>query len=701
MKKVLFVCSLLMLVACSNFESSTNNSASTSSYSFSENTISESTSSEFLSSESSSSIVDKKNYTRIITCTDYQGVSGNEESEGIVSSILSSMKKDNITSADAFFCCGDYDYDLTNIQVVEGINSLKSVVNSYVSEDNMIFVQGNHDILTPGTNGLAKSGNNDPIDGKYGAFVINEDDYMWTWGGNYSEETVKSTALNLENYLNEKIEENYDKPIFILAHLPLHYNMRGIKDANGDNGDGKHSKYIFDVLNGAGDRGLNIVYMFGHNHSDGYDDYLGGSNIYLKSGDNILIADHSTTEFSEHKLNFTYMNAGYVGYYKTTNENADKTLSMTVFDIYEDYIDINRYSSDGKYALKAKGSLNSGVGESEDKYIANETIYESPQKISLNKNINNILINSNQSYKKVSKLTDITDGEYLIVYNDNSSNKLVIPNVVTKANSSGSERTGFDLEKIIINENDVVGEYALKTWTISLSNNNWLMKNKDGYLKFKESSSGTAIPSFENNGEEITIESNNDGFIFNNGTYYFNYNSRELIHGYNSRSQATTFNLYKKYTPIVKTYTKVNDYTELTDGEYLFVYINEGTTKLMIPNIVTKANSSGSERTGFDVEAVVPTNNVIKGDYTSKTWTISSSDNKWKIGLENSYVKFIDVGGGVAQPMLSTEGDLFTINDKNGEFSFTNGTFNFAYNNRELINGYTGNEALFNIYKVE
>lgn len=66
--------------------------------------------------------------------------------------------------------------------------------------------------------------------------------------------------------------------------------------------------------------------MYGHNHSNGWDDYLGGAAVYLAKGDNINIAQGSQTNYKEETLNFTYMNAGYTGYYNQENERGDITL---------------------------------------------------------------------------------------------------------------------------------------------------------------------------------------------------------------------------------------------------------------------------------------------------------------------------------------------------------------------------------------
>ena len=125
--------------------------------------------------------------TTILACSDFQASSGNVSGKQQVSAILGAMEKDGITSADGFFVCGDYDYEYTDTK--GGITAIKQAVSGVVSE-NMVFVQGNHD-SSVGTDGLSASGKNDPAHGKYGVFVINEDDYMWY---NDNEDTIKRTA---------------------------------------------------------------------------------------------------------------------------------------------------------------------------------------------------------------------------------------------------------------------------------------------------------------------------------------------------------------------------------------------------------------------------------------------------------------------------------------------------------------------------
>lgn len=285
-----------------------------------------------------------------------------------IKTILSKMNADGIKSADAFFGLGDYSQTYSNVAATSsGIETLKSAVSGMVSK-NMLFVQGNHDsAYTNSASLLSKSGNNDAS--SYGAYIIHEDDYMWN---NTDETVIKKTAEKLKTYLDKKASENYTKPIFILSHLPLHYSSRTYK-----HGDAKFSSHIFNVINDAGKKGLNIVYLFGHDHSSGYDEYIGGGAICLASGDNILIAKGRESEYESKKLSFTYINAGYIGYFSKVNKQADDALSLTVFKISGNSLIAMRYSENGKHNLKSEGVPNSF--ENENKIPADQKVYTSPK----------------------------------------------------------------------------------------------------------------------------------------------------------------------------------------------------------------------------------------------------------------------------------------------------------------------------------
>ena len=227
-----------------------------------------------------------------------------------VNSILKNIKSNGYESLYGFLFCGDYSKAHTAMDAE--LNALKNEVKAQfpnIDEGNMVFLKGNHD--EPNTKGLSKSGANDTE--HYGVFVINENDYMWY---NKSEGLVKKTSLNLENYLKEKKQQGYDKPVFVASHLALAYNKRTYND-----GDGKYAKYIFDVLNKYGDD-LNIIFLYGHNHNNQYDNYIGGSTVYLTKGDDIFISKLGKQKETPDKytLKFTYMNAGYVGTTYCLNE---------------------------------------------------------------------------------------------------------------------------------------------------------------------------------------------------------------------------------------------------------------------------------------------------------------------------------------------------------------------------------------------
>ncbi len=321
--------------------------------------------------------------TIVIACSDFQHKQGNTAGQEVVRTLFDSIANEGYEDAQGFLCCGDYDYEYTETE--QGVTVLSNVVKEYYGNDvDFALAQGNHDSVPIGTAGMSPSGNNDTDN--YGVFVINEDDYMWY---NNDEARVKQTAENLRKYLYGKRKAKYTKPIFVVSHLPLHYSMRTRND-----GDGQFANYLFDELNDAGANGLNIIFLFGHNHSHGWDDYLGGAAIYQEKGKEILIADGTRNNYTRETLEFTYMNAGYIGYYygneNERNAGADDTLTMTVFDIRDDKVIVSRIDEYGLYNLKSVGVSNESENHRETElggYSPYTNIVESPAEIVLNKEI--------------------------------------------------------------------------------------------------------------------------------------------------------------------------------------------------------------------------------------------------------------------------------------------------------------------------
>lgn len=468
--------------------------------------------------------------TTVIAASDFQPKNGGKNGITEVEKIIGIIENDGITQADGFLFCGDYDYGTFEVpeKTKEGISLLTGALSHMVSQQNMVFIQGNHDAMA-GTNGLSYSGNRDPESGKYGVFVINEDDYMWY---NKDETRIKRTAQRLIDYLNGKLAEGYTKPIFVMSHLPLHYSRRTVRD-----GDGTYASYLFNALNEAGKKGLNIIFLFGHDHSNGWDDYLGAGSIYLPKGDEILIADNDKDKFSSHTLYFTYMNAGYTGYYDIHNEGADGTLTMTSFRIDgKGQVTITRYDNKGIHNLKSKGVRN--AYKEEAAYPPNETVYSSRQILAPGKVVDATpipelmkLTGFGRQYQRINNLDELRDGgKYLLIYHG-EDDQFLCPRVVSKFNDAGT-RVGFDLRPAYaFGETEAYGNYDVREWLFTMVGDQWKISSENKFITFTPTEEYGVEATLEKTGSLFDIEGE-VAFTFSSGGNYFNYNSRELINGY-------------------------------------------------------------------------------------------------------------------------------------------------------------------------
>ena len=342
-----------------------------------------------------------------------------------VKGLLNVIKKDGHPEADGFLFVGDYDYEMDDSAT--GKKKLQEAVRSiYGNNMDEVYVQGNHDpdkLVTNGT--LSASGAHDTD--HYGVYVINEMEYDW---GGEDEGATADAAYKMGKYLDAKVAEGYSKPIFVLCHIPLHFSMRTYK---ADEGDGLYAYYLFDELNKAGAAGLNIIFLFGHNHSGGWDDYLGGGAIYLAKGDKINICQGNQQKWEVETLNFTYMNAGYVSYYRNVNTGSECDLTMTAFEITGDKVVIKRYSADGLHDLKSKGVRNNYAAEyfgpywgTVETYSPNTKVYASPQVISLVKKADTAALEKAIATAEAIKEADYTQESYTALQNAITAAKAVI-----------------------------------------------------------------------------------------------------------------------------------------------------------------------------------------------------------------------------------------------------------------------------------
>lgn len=150
----------------------------------------------------------------------------------------------------------------------EGMRQVKSIVRSKwsnLTDEEMILVQGNHDPAA--TAGLSSTGAIEYDD--FIVYVINEDDFPSKQGDSSVRTIVEGTAEALESWLSAKIEAGETRPIFIATHTGLHY------DIDRKDGNNQYAYLLFDVINEAAKK-LDIIYLFGHNHTNG-DELVGGS----------------------------------------------------------------------------------------------------------------------------------------------------------------------------------------------------------------------------------------------------------------------------------------------------------------------------------------------------------------------------------------------------------------------------------------
>ena len=324
----------------------------------------------------------------VFFASDYQLEPGLTEPADNLSGILSAAKADGKDVKKAVMC-GDYtndpklyDYQISPDDSIEEARGVISSVYPEIGTGDMMFVQGNHDRMT---DRITASGLHE--EGDYLIYVLNtEEDFPWKQGKTAgSLAKVRKSSAEMKECFDGLIEKGETRPVFIAGHVPLHFTAR--TSSRHGSGDNLYSSLIFDVVNEAADS-LDIVYLYGHNHSKGWDCYMGGSSVFKAPGDSLLIpefeeSDITTDKYREETLKFTYMNAGYTGYYmncgpeeyeageRESYNAADVTLTGTVLEIYPDRITATRYDADGRHVLghageadPYKGGIDAGlIGE--------------------------------------------------------------------------------------------------------------------------------------------------------------------------------------------------------------------------------------------------------------------------------------------------------------------------------------------------
>ena len=241
--------------------------------------------------------------------------------------MMTSVARDH-SDIDAFFFGGDLSHGAANDDYTRiGRQYLEETMlaNGLTPEAERIYITGNHETTQEDMAFFTASGGYDK--GPYGLFVINDENHPYHLSDRSQlEQITKNTANELEAWLNTQTPG--EKPIFVLSHIQLHYGTPTMKAD-----DGLYAQYFVDVLNRAGQKGHNIIFLFGHNHAGGYDTFLGGSTNFMTRGETLWVSKpgDATAAPVANDLYFTYMNYGYLGYYDATT--GDNAFTMTVFEI--------------------------------------------------------------------------------------------------------------------------------------------------------------------------------------------------------------------------------------------------------------------------------------------------------------------------------------------------------------------------------
>lgn len=324
-------------------------------------------------------------HSTVLFASDYQAESGFDSPNDTLTKLMQAVREDG-KEADMAVFCGDYtneaglhDYQLSPETSIEEIKNAMRETMPQMPVSEMLFVQGNHDAASES---IAESGLHEYKN--YLVYILNtESDFPWrqgTVGGSYDK--VSGAAAEMKKCFDELIEKGETRPVFIAGHVPLHYTAR--TSSRHSTGDNLYSSLIFDAVNSAA-QSMDIIYLYGHNHSKGWDCYMGGAAVYKAPGESLLLpayseGDSTTDSFEEKELHFTYMNAGYTGYYmncapgedRSAYKAADETLSCTVCEVYRDRIEIRRYDENGAHILGAAGEGNPYKGGIDADLIASE-----------------------------------------------------------------------------------------------------------------------------------------------------------------------------------------------------------------------------------------------------------------------------------------------------------------------------------------
>lgn len=569
----------------------------------------------------------------VITGSDYQP-SSSTQPYSYCEGVMKGLKNSGVDPYGVLMC-GDYSGGFSSSASQTGISEIKSLISAnFGTVNQQIYVQGNHDPASSA--GLTSSGAHDTE--YYGVYVLNDDDYGWYNGdpNNMSdgmgghEATIKASAESMRAYFAKKLSEGYDKPIFIATHIPLHnsFRTRAYKD-------GQYAMHIVDVLNEAGAAGLNIIYLYGHNHSGRSDDYIGGGSVFLTRGDTMFVAQLGNVAATpvEVPLNFTYMNSGYVGYIANGNPGGN-ILNMAVFEITGNKVTVKRCSKDGFVPVRAQGAWWTGE-ESATTYATTDAYLKPASGLTMNLTSNyngwNMVNTYGTPTTVYSLVPSFTSGGTYVIANSNTAGSALAVKYVQGVTGTQSVTVTMDSQGPKLSGVTADVEW---TWT-AVSDVYGVLKGSGGrYLQIDGQTNGTLRTTSDytqtdsGNRHSMWRMSPSSGlYAYVYGTTYSGTDGRSYV-----RSDGTNFvtrnygdlantstkpiYIYQKTTaaPITTYWVKVEGTTDYTDTP-MFCFNWESTEKKIRSNLVVTVKD-GTGATHATTDYTLGKVDIFKTGYT-------------------------------------------------------------------------------------
>lgn len=210
-------------------------------------------------------------------------------------------------------------------------SDIDPIVEAVFSDVDKIYTQGNNDHPDLiGKGNFVKTGKVYEKD-SYIIYPINEIDFPLKQHTFYNgtpaekEATANETIENLKTFLEDQKDTGAGKVIFILSHVPLH-------QARNDNPYGYAMALM---LNNVIDNDLDVVFLWGHNHTQD------ATQNYKNRNEQVTFNDNGTGRTLN--IKFIYAAAGYINGSSTNTSVID---SGTVATVTDTEIILTRYRRD-------------------------------------------------------------------------------------------------------------------------------------------------------------------------------------------------------------------------------------------------------------------------------------------------------------------------------------------------------------------